>query len=242
MKKELLDKIKTYGYWRINFEPLVDSQKFKTLVGCREAVVNNSVSLRGWDYPHIPRRMDDDDGMAAGKNYYEGWTDWWNHIEFWRMYQSGQFLHYFAVHEDWLELEGWDGLLGRAQKKPAVKPLEVLNVVGGVTYQITEVFQFLSRLAAAGVYDEGVRVSITVYKTEGRRLWTGDSNRHLWGEYKAHVEDIEFKKEFTRDEILANPKGCALEAILYVLTLFNWDNPSTDVINRDQETLINQRF
>ena len=208
MKKGLLDTIKSRGYWRINFEPLVDAKKFKRLAECREAVEKASISFRGWDYPHIPRRMDDDDNVAAGDNYYEGWTNWWNHIEFWRMYQSGQFLNYFAVHEDWL----------------------------------TEVFQFLSRLTAAGVYDEGVRVSISLHNTEGRKLWTGDFMRHLFQEYKTQLDTIEFSNTFTREEILTKPKECAFQAVIYIFERFGWDNPPHGTINQDQENLINRRF
>jgi len=242
MKKGLLDTIKSRGYWRINFEPLVDAKKFKRLAECREAVEKASISFRGWDYPHIPRRMDDDDNVAAGDNYYEGWTNWWNHIEFWRMYQSGQFLNYFAVHEDWLELEGWDGLLGRQKQTPAVKPKGVLNIIGGVVYQLTEVFQFLSRLTAAGVYDEGVRVSISLHNTEGRKLWTGDFMRHLFQEYKTQLDTIEFSNTFTREEILTKPKECAFQAVIYIFERFGWDNPPHGTINQDQENLINRRF
>src|ERR1035441_3490152 len=107
MNKPILDKIKSRGYWRINFEPLVYEQKLKTLGECKDIIEKSQVELRGWNYPHFPRRTGTDVGLESGDKFYEGWIDWFNHIEFWRMYQSGQFLHYFAVREDWSESDGW---------------------------------------------------------------------------------------------------------------------------------------
>ncbi len=241
MNKETLDKIRSRGYWRINFEPLSDALRFKTLVECREAVEKNSVSLRGWDYPHIPRYKNASQGVDVGKNYYEGWTDWNGLIELWRMYQSSQFINFFAVHEDWLE----DDELEKRELvrfRSPVRPMEVLNLLGGVTYQLTEVFQFLSRLTASGTYEEGARVSISLHNAKGRKLWLSDPTRLLFDDYTSKLNDIEFSRIFARDELLRTPNDCALETILYVVTRFGWDRPSVEVIKQDQENLVQRRL
>lgn len=237
MKNPVLDKIKERGYWRINFEPLVyNNQKLK-LGECRDVVEKNYVQLRGWDYPHFPRRVGDDAGLDSGDKFYEGWISWWNHIEFWRMYQSGQFLHYLALRDDWSELDGW----GIVQNRN-IKAGETLNVVGEVIYELTEIFEFLSRLAKAGIYDEGVRISISLNNTRGRKLVMLDSGRHLSGEYKTAAESINLEKQYTKEELLTKPQELAAEIIVHVLERFGWHNPSGEVIKHDQENLLNRKI
>jgi hypothetical protein len=238
MKKPVIEKIKSRGYWRINFEPLVFDKKLKTLKDCMDVVENGRVELRGWDYPHFPRRKGDDTGLEVGDKFYEGWVDWFNHIEFWRMYQSGQFLHYFAVREDWSEYDGWGITTNRN-----IKPGEFLNITGEVTYELTEIFEFLSRLAKNGIYNEGVQVSISLNHTKGRKLAVMDPRRApLFDEYKTSLDNIQFVKKFTGDEILINPKDLALEAILYIFDRFGWHNPPIGVLKSDQENLLKRNI
>ena len=238
MTKPVLDKIKSRGYWRINFEPLVYEQKLKTLGECRDIVEKNQVVLRGWNYPHFPRRTGNDTGLEAGDKFYEGWIDWFNHIELWRMYQSGQFLHYFGLREDWAESDGW----GIAPNS-GIKTGEVLNIIGEVTYEFTEIFEFLSRLTQKGIYNEGVQISITLNNTKGRKLVLMDANRGpLYEEYKTALDKIEFTKKYTKDEVLTNPRELALDAILYIFDRFSWHSPPVEVIKKDQENLLNRKI
>jgi hypothetical protein len=235
MKQELVDKIRSRGYWRINFQPTVYERKL-TLGQCSEIVEKNSVQLRGWNYPHFPRRRGDDTNLEIGDSFYEGWIDWWNHIEFWRMYESGQFIHYMALPEDW------------GEKHPSgiptkIEPMTVLGLIGSVIYQLTEIYEFLSRLAAAGIYDEGVQISISLNNTKGRELWIDDSRRgSLFDEYKTAAEKIEFTKEYAKEELMAKPKDLAFEAIMYVFDRFGWHRAPADTIKKDQEDLLGRRI
>lgn len=237
MNTDVLDDIQSRGYWRINFEPLVYGQKLKTLGECRDIVEKNHVELRGWDYPHFPRRTGQDTGLNAGNNYYQGWINWYDEKELWRMYQSGQFLHFFAMRDDWLELSHWGIVPGVPEQ-----PKNTLNIIGEVIYEVTEIFEFLSRLAKSGIYDEGVRVFISLNKTKDRELVVrGDARAPLMGAYKASLDEIEFIKEYTKDEALVQSKELAFEAILYIFERFGWDNPPVATIKHDQENLLNGR-
>ena len=64
----------------------------------------NALELRGWEYPAILRGAPDV-VRERTQQYFELSNDWQNHIEFWRMYKSGQFLHYLALREDWLSAD-----------------------------------------------------------------------------------------------------------------------------------------
>lgn len=237
MQKKFIDKIKSRGYWRINFQPLVDKEKL-TLAECNELIEKNNVSLRGWNYPHYPGRRGDDTDVESHDNFYQGWVDWENHKEFWRMYQSGQFLHYLALREDWLEEDSWSDDL---RKK--IKPMEKLGVTGSTIYQITEIFEFLARLAQAGVYDEGIKVNIELFNTKDRELWIEHQMRAgFLRPYKTSSNSIIFSKKYTKESILSSPRELAFEAICYIFDRFGWHNPSPDMIQKDQDEILTGKF
>ena len=237
MKKDLIQTIQSRGYWRINFQPVVVATKLASLGDCIDVVEKSRVQLRGWDYPHFPRRRDADSNVESGDNYYAGWIEWHNYIEFWRMYQSGQFLHYVALREDGGDSDGW-GITENSNTEPN----KYLSIVGTI-YTITEIFEFLSRLATQNLYDEGVKVSISLHNAEKRILRMEDPMRGpLWEEYKTALKEITFLKTYTKEDLVTKPQELALEAIVYFFDRFNWHKPPIDVFKKDQDTLINRRW
>jgi len=235
MREELLKTIKSRGYWSINFIPMRD-QELK-LPTCKEIIEKSSVEFRGWDYPHFPRRRDEDTDLVPGNNHYEGWIDWGAHKEIWRMYQSGQFVHYLALNEDWWGEDSWYG-----EKLKKIKPKTILSIISA-TYLLTEIFEFLARLGRNEIYKEGVKINIKLCNTRGRKLEILDFDRGpLFREYKTGIENVEFLKTYSGEEILGNSRNLALDAIIHFFHRFNWDNPPTEVIKSDQEKLINKRL
>ncbi len=236
MKTEFLDKIKSRGYWRVNFQPLVDAQKL-TLEECKEIVRKNSVALRGWNYPHFPPRSEEDQGLIPGNNYYEGWVDGGSYKEFWKMYQSEQFIHYKALKEDWFEGDIWFNKMAEN-----IKPGAFLGITGGVVYQITEVFEYLSRLGKAGLYNEGVIVSIGLHNTENRQLWIENGMRApLYQRYLTGAQIIEFDKAYSKEQVIIASKELALEVIKHIFARFGWHTPPIDTFKKDQDDLLSGR-
>jgi hypothetical protein len=237
MNKDLINKIKSRGYWRINFQPTVYTQKISSLGKCRSIVEKNAVNLRGWDYPHIPLKESENTGVEPGKNFIQGWIDFGRFKEFWRMYQSGQFIHYRALLEDWLEEDEWTPSLAAT-----IKPFTKIGVVSSIVYQITEIFEFLARLTRDGIYDEGASVAIGLYNTEGRELRMDVPGRMpLYLCYKTPLKEIEFAERFSKDRILTHSRELALDVIVFIFERFNWFNLPRDAIRKDQEDLLSGR-
>jgi len=236
MKKELLVKIKSQGYWRVNFQP-VTVKNFTTLKECKEIIERSSVSLRGWDYPHIPRRNDGNGAMLACGEYFEGFEDWAMYKEFWRMYKSGQFLYYRGLREDWLAEDNW-----REELAKKIKPGTVVSMISSVIYEVTEMFEFLSRLIENGLYQDGVEVDITLKNIESRELWIGDEMRiPFMFPKKTGAKEISFKNKFSKEEIIENSKIIANRFILEIFDSFEF-NPSSEQIMKDQEKLLSGRM
>lgn len=239
--QEVIDLIKTRGYWRIHFEPLDYVEKLTPLRTCKEIVQRNSVSLRGWNYPHIPGRNDEKTGMASGSNYYEGWLDWEgrHHKEFWRMYQSGQFIHYKGLVEDWHQNYEVRNMWEREDF--VAQPGEVLGVISA-TYLITEIFEFLSRLQAEELYNSGVKVTIGLHNTSGRKLVIEEFSRvPLSYDRTTSASEIVFTQEFEAEELISNPSDLACNVIVYLFERFGWDPPNVEVIKKDQLNLLERR-
>ncbi|MBI4765929.1 MAG: hypothetical protein HY787_15235 [Deltaproteobacteria bacterium] len=234
---KLMNLVKSRGFLIIIFRPShYDPLRIKNLSECKKLIEENRVDFRGWYYPHFPSRDDEDTGLIAGNNFYEGWINWGAHKELWRMYQSGQFFHCLALREDWMQEDGW-----YEENLRKIPPKMVLEIVW-FTYQVTEIFEFLSRLAQRKIFEEGVDVKISLNNTKDRKLILLDPTRGpLFEEYKSGLEKIEFSRLYTKEETITKSEEIALKVVLYFFERFNWDKPSIDIIKNDQKKLINRK-
>lgn len=232
MKEEFIDKVKSRGYWRVNFRPL-GPPKSLSMQECRQLVDKNSVRLRGWYFPFYHDGRAEHYSIDNHNDYLGGWIDAGEQKEFWRMYRSGQFLHYAGVDEDWM-----DGKQERQLSTHIVEPGKYLNFVGSLTFYITEIVEFMSRLHHSGLYEEGVVLSIELHNTKDRQLTSFELMRHLTFPKVTAEKTIKFRREYTAEELQKPAEELAIEPILYFFELFNFGDVSIDqVIKRDQDTL-----
>jgi hypothetical protein len=153
------------------------------------------------------------------------------------MYQSGQFIHCVGLCEDWFEEDDWSRELVQQ-----IKPGTSVGVIGSVVYELTEVYEFLTRLTRSGVYPEGAEVSLSLHGTKGRKLWMDDRRRMpLSWEYKTQAETIRYEKKYGADEIAASAKDMALDVMLYVFERFEWYRVSRDVLVEARDRLLARR-
>lgn len=236
MSEKIIDEIKKRGFWRVNFRPRTLSQKIEKLGDCLEIITKSKVSLRGWSYPHVPSFNASHKEVTPGKDYYEGQIIAGMHLEFWRIYQSTQFIHYCSLWEDWREEDTFFG----DGKGP--EPGTSLCIIGAV-YHITEMFEFLRRLVENGLYEEGVRVTIALNNTIGRKLWIDDRRRAPFiTDYTTSAPEIDYQKEFSKEEILLQSKDHAFDCIIHIFDRFGWHQPNVQSIKNDQNALLSGRF
>lgn len=239
--QEIIDKIKERGYWEIKLTPLAFNPE---LIANRQALIEiierAQVRLRGWYYPHIGHwNREGNRRPTLGRNYIEGGSDWGEQIEFWRFTQSGQFVHLFAMDEDYIQESGW------ARSNPRLadfQPGDVLNT-GSVIYGVSEIFAFVNGLAREGIYEGGARIEITLHGTSGRRLTIFDSAKvGLFEAYICGTPTVEWQREMSNEEMLNEYKPLALEAIHYIFESFNWLNQPGHVFEEDQRKLFERRL
>jgi hypothetical protein len=229
---ELTKKIRSRGYWHVQIRPTTfEEKRVKTLAELERAFDSARVELRGWDYPHAPR-----EGPTRHADYIQGAVDWERHMELWRLYQSGQFVHLFAMYEDWT-----DDPNGRySHVLQAGQLLEVSSTL----WTMTEIFLFAARLAEAIKIVPDVTVSYRLHRLNGRQLQTLDPRRVELGPYRkasSELSDYGNTRTLRVTELIASAADLAIDETLALYERFNW-NPARQQVVDDQRKLIERRL
>lgn len=229
--EETLTHIKEKGHWKITFRPTVYKPDALSLKETNEIMENCQVRLRGWYYPHIQHAQTGHGTVTRANDHCMGWfDDGGAYKEVWRMYQSGQFMHYKALWED--------------REKYSKAPNEpYLAISSTLALNVTEMFEFFSRLAQTGKFGEQFEVSLELVSNAPTRiLWVDDPMR--WGffqRYETTASIIPFKHTYTMEEILRVREN-ALEVITHIEQSFGRDNPNLENVAVDQEQLLSGKF
>ena len=231
-------------HWRVNFRP--DEYKrelIPSLKNCFEIIEKNKLSLRGWDYPHLSNFSNE---RGVGNNWVASWSHFMGHLEYWRFYQSGQFLHLFSVRE--ATTPEWRQKL-QAQIKAHLSFMKEINwdnVPGFISilnliYTVTEVFEFAARLCQAQVYNGILNIDIRIKDIKGFVLsieWD-----RVWHDYCSAAEnEIGHSWSFQSDFLVADSANQSLSAIYWFFERFGWLSHSVNVFRQDQENFLKGRI
>lgn len=212
----ILDQIKSKGYWEIEIRPQDYDENRLTKEQCQKLIRDCQIDIRGWDYPPIGDRIEE---FFVGRNCVEGIVDFSTRKEIWRLYQSGQFVHFFSIYEDWLENISWRGG-GFSLERQSQKKVKEVNMT---LYSVTEIFEFIFKLSSKGIYDESLQVTINLHNTNERSLVLGPTSMaDLYRDYKCMYEPIVFSKQYLIKDILANSSNLSLDATVEIFSSFNW--------------------
>jgi hypothetical protein len=243
-KNELPVPVLNAPHWRVNFRPnLYNDELIASLGKCYEIIERTKLSLRGWDYPHLSRR---DTQRGQGANWVSSWSDFMGHNEYWRLYQSGQFLHLFSVREaaepEWRkkmesEMRSHLSYMDEVEWDKIPGFISIINF----NYQITEIYEFAARLCEAQIYTGKVNISIEIKGIKDFVLaapW-----ERSWHSYYAATEDfLSLSKDYESDRLVATGRDESVTAIIWFFERFGWLSPSTDVIRHDQENFLKGKF
>ena len=212
----LIEKIQSRGYWRTIIRPDRFSQDKINYSDLYSLVQNTSVDIFGGGFPNVieepPSKGLDCVGQEIEKGYF---------LEIWRLYQSGQFIHYADILDDWFSISN------------NLQPGKQLTI-GEVIRQFTGIFVFASHLALADVYAEDTYVVIDVLLKglQGRQLIFSRPGR---SHYEAQIPEYPYTGRFQKDELIARSKELALQASREVFSRFGW-NPAQAILEDIQST------
>lgn len=222
-------------HWRVLYRPATD-RRIPSLSDCQTLVEKHQVRLRGWPFPHISHRPEQ---IVRGSTWLGSWSDF--HIEYWRLYQSGQFLYLTSVREvsepQWTQQlrDRVASLLGpNAEKAPGFFSFD--NVI----YTVTEYFEFAARLSRSGVYHESLRITIELKNIRGFVL-SSEGPRFFHSLNQATTDDIANSWDLKLHNFVATPHEASLEALVWLFERLGWRNPSREIIRVEQEKFLARR-
>ena len=231
---EILNKIHTKGFWRVNIRPTnFKKQLIPNLSKCWEIIEDSVVLLRGWDYPHLDHK-----NRINGNDWIASYVDFRGHIEYWRFYQSGQFIHHFACREDY-ELDESDlSPLSIPSPSPSGNYLSILSTL----YTLTEIFQFASRLCIKNILLPSVEIRIDLFDMKDRQLFFWDHSRYLSTPKICKMDKISYSNAYSPNDLINNAPDLAREVAVYIYERFNWNNLSKKIFSEEQRKLIERRL
>lgn len=230
-----------HPHWRVNFRPAAyNPNRLGTLAECVDVLRKTQVRLRGWDFPVIPQEST----LGFGDTWVAGSSDFMGHLEYWRFYQSTQFLYLGSVRE--VTEPEWETRIREAMKRRARGTVDVDGVPGFLSltesiYNVTEYFEFAARLAQAQIYVDPVTIAISVKGVAGFML-AAEPSRTWTTDYVAHDSELNYTKTFAPADLIAGAADHSLTCALRLFERFGWLKPNVDALRTDQQKLLTRQF
>ncbi len=233
-----------YPFWRVVYRPEnYAPDLIPNLTECARLVEKTRVRLRGWDFPHLSNQATE---RSQGSNWIGSWANFMGEIEYWQLFQSGQFIHLAALRE--ATERQWRAKL---QAETASHLRHVTNVdwnavpgfvsLVNLVYTITEVFEFAARICQAGVYRGKLDITIELNGIKGYVLTT-EMNR-MWRQYCiANENRLDKTWRVSSDELVSGSAEQSLKAIAWLCECFGWLSPNLDALRSDQQKLLSGRL
>ncbi len=233
---ELIKEIKSQGYWRVEFHSTeYRAKRLPTRASMEALISSTTVSLRGWPYPYY------ETGETAypGGQWLEGKVAWENYREYWRLYDSGQWIHYARLH---------GAGAAREEVFRGMSPLPPEHAgyvhVRDLLFTLTEIFHFAVGLAQGGVLDPTAFLSVQLHNTKDYMLY--ESFERFFPHRYVNETDtpITFEQSLPAGELSASADKMAMDMAIKVYSVFNWIPAEAAIRNliEDQKKLIERRL
>jgi len=202
IEEGVADVVRSRGHWHVIIRPVEFIEERIAWRDLARTVDHVRVSKRGWSVPHhnTRDRLDQDDDWIGQA------TEWDYHVEVWRLFTSGQFVHLNGLRTDWRDRsglnppsDGWQvgGHLG----------------VGEALFSLREYFELAARLALAEPGNDDFSVSIALNGLAGRRLYVDDPNRMAFFEdYVSNSDHFVFEQRLSRTDASTRTVELSVEA------------------------------
>ena len=224
---EILQKLKSRGYWKVLIRPTdfvrTRVEDIQTLV---DIIKKTAVEFRGWDFPHVSSHS----GPSIGIDWIAQEVNWSEHVESWRLYQSGQFAFFGSMWEDWRDESIWE------QPRSTWRPGAYLPVVDAV-FRYTEIYEFAARLALTDAGAGAMTISITVIGLQGRELRIDHPNRSGFSFPRTcAISEFPYSTALPREQLIGEARNLALVNANELFNRFGW-SPGIEFLRGMQEEL-----
>lgn len=228
--------IATGPHWRFVLRPTVFSeQRIPDIAGCWrliEACQIRAANLE--EYPDIDRSPSQ---SAQGQDWVASWQDW----SYWRLYQSGQFVHLLKLpeeDEDWRQ-EHEERARGRT-RLAANQQMTGLVEAYWALRRIALFSEFAGRLAGRIGLNETFTLDIRLVDVAGRLLYSSEFRRPpRFSPFIASESELRFQKcDVPAVALIGQTQDLAVEAALWFYHRFGWLDAPADLIRRELDGII----
>ena len=222
----VLTRIRERGFWRVVLHPADFVQDRIGLSELYPLLQASAVRGRSWEFPLVGNS----DLVAIGLDWI-GQSLWGSPpLEYWRFYQSGQFVFYSGMREDWRD----EYFRPRSESWQPGQELDIAYTV----LRYTESFELAARLAASPAFREvgQMHIEVDLRGLAGRQLVMDDPLRDLIQVYRTSLNDFPNVVDIATIELLATARKQALVAAGELFSRFRWQ-PATQILQSIQEDL-----
>jgi hypothetical protein len=188
-----------------------------------------TVRMRGWPVPYIDHR----EQWLRGNDWIGQDIDalMVSHLEAWRLFTSGQFVHFRAITADW----------GEANRIAPQRQAEKIIPVWEILYYLTEVAELAARLTLKVRTPNSMLVRAKLSGMADRGLVVGQRSRAEFTRPYIQAQDVvQAEVNIPADELVAEPRDVALGLSHDLLLRFGW-KPSIEQLRSHQQELIDLR-
>jgi len=236
--------VKDFPFWQLVVRPeAYVPDLIPSLSECLKLVEKARVRLRGWDFPHLSNKEME---RTQGSHWVGSSVHVMGNIEYWRLFQSGQFIHFAALRE--ASESGWRRKL-HEQTMSHLRHYQDINwdsipgyvCLTNLVYTVTEHFEFAARVCQAGVYQGNLDVTLELRRAKGYLLTT-DWDR-CWQQYYA-ASDNHLSKTWhvSTEKLIADSSEHSMKAITWLCECFGWMSPNLETLRSDQQKLLSGRL
>ena len=211
---DILQRIKTRGWWEVEIRPtdfLAD--RVPTLGELETLIRTASVETGLSSLPQVGSAPSERGADYVGQGHETG-----AYLQTWRFYQSGQLVLYEGMVDDWADRT--------SGARPSDWQPNVTLSLSDALYTYWQVFELANRLALSPAGSESMLVSISAIGLKDRAL-KADVPRTVVQHVgrRATITHFPIARRFSRQELVSNSGGLAVEAAGQLLSRFGWDAP-----------------
>ena len=233
--EEILQEIRNGAYWRLLLRPHKFVRERFPLPECQDIVIRSTVALRGWDFPHMsPDRTEWPDDSLVNSTRYHYFR------EYWKFYQSGQFVFLRRFKEDYFQAEARNKAASQGVFVPNGKEASGFSSIVEMIYCTTEFLDFSTQLSRKVAPDEQWHIGISMNGVKDRVLYLDNESMRTFNfALLATSEDLSWKKDLSCNDLLARNDEIAIQAVGHFLERFGWAKwrKSEDFLREEQSKL-----
>jgi hypothetical protein len=204
------------GHYLVSIRPTIyNSHAIEPISLILDLANRFQVRYFGWKFPFIVRNEEAVEQRCAGiPRRPKGWE------EFWRMYQSGQFLCAIAYREDAADREPLEYLDVWARRRVAASNVSGVINIHTLIRIVKQAYEFAAGLATPLAWDSTVEVTVTLTNTADRVIVSTDPARPARVFWQATAPQIKSRRIVEAKDLLAKAGSLAAAAATEILERF----------------------